>query len=265
MQQGVPDLDSLEEVLPQDLGLGRPVQVFPLAVTTESLAMGWARQQQAPEGAIVVADAELSARARRGPPWVSVPGKSLAFSVVLRPELPPEGEGLLWLLAALGAAEGIEAVADINVPVKWPDDLLVDDRRLGMVRSDAHLGPGRIESAVVTVRVNVGLTEDDFPAEHRETATSLALEGVDRPRPEVLASILARLEACYGMSVPELLDAYRSRCSTLGRQVRAQLMPVGEAAGRAADVDERGALVVEGPGGRGFVSVGVVKRLEVVG
>lgn len=258
-------VEGVEAALSGRRALGRPVQVYPVAVTTESVALGWARAQAAPEGALVVADLELSARARRGPPWTSVAGKSLAFSIVLRPELPPEGEGLLWLLASVAAAEGISERSGSEVGLGWPDEIVVGDRRLlGMVRTDAQLAPGRIETAILTVRVNVGLSEDDVPAERRGTVTSLAIEGVETPRVEILAAILSRLERRYGASVEELLGAYRSRCETLGRQVRAQLMPAGEVVGRAVDIDERGALVVEKSGGRRALTVDAVRRLESV-
>lgn len=255
--------ERITAALGADRRFGTPLHVYPVAVSTESLALGLIRQQQAPEGTVVVADVELSARGRRGPVWVSVAGKSLAFSLVVRPELPPEGEGLLWLLASLGAAEGTAAACGLDVRVKWPNDLLVGAGRLGTVEVDALLGPGRVDAAVLTVRVNVGLSADDFPPTVQGDVTSLTLEQATCDRVSVLAAVLEGLEAHYGQSVGALLDAYRSRCDTLGRQVRALLMPYGEAAGRAADVDERGALVIDGAGEQGAVGVEVLKRLEV--
>ncbi|HVM00998.1 MAG TPA: biotin--[acetyl-CoA-carboxylase] ligase [Egibacteraceae bacterium] len=254
--------DRVAAALGPDASLGRPVQHYGVAVSAESLALGWARQHDAPEGALVVADVELSARGRRGQTWVSRAGRSLAFSVVLRPGLPPAGEGLLWLLASLAAAEGLEAVTDLDVRLKWPNDLLVGGRGIGGIRIDAHLGPGSIESAVVTVRVNVGLHEDDFPAELRGGVTSLAMEGAQRARSDVLAAVLDRLAARYEAGVASLLDDYRARCETIGTRVRALLMPTGEAVGLAADVDDHGALVLETPGGRGGIGVDRVQRLE---
>lgn len=254
--------ERVAAALPADATLGHPVQHFGVAVSTESLALQWARQHDAPEGALVVADVELSARGRRGAAWTSVAGRSLAFAVILRPALPPEGEGLLWLLASLAAAEGVEDAAGLDVRLKWPNDLLVEDRGLGGVRIDAQLGPGRIDSAIVTVRVNVGLEGGDFPDPLRDRVTSLALQGVHRERVEVLAAVLGRLQERYETGVARLLDDYRERCDTLGARVRALLMPSGEAVGRAVDVDDHGALVLETSGARGAVGVDRLQRLE---
>lgn len=245
-----------------DPPLGTPVRHYDVGVSVESLALGWARQNDAPEGALVVTDVELSARGRRGQTWVSVGGRSLAFSVILRPALPPAGEGLLWLLASLAAAEGIEEATGLDVRLKWPNDLLVDGRGLGNVRVDAQLGPGVIESAVLTTRVNVGLEAEDFPDAMRPDVTSLAMLERARPRSAVMAAILTALAARYEAGVPALLSAYRARCDTIGTRVRALLVPSGEAAGLAADVDDHGGLVIETMSGSGSIGVDRLQRLE---
>lgn len=254
--------ERIAAALAADATLGAPVQHYPVAVSVESLAQAWVRQRDAPEGALLVADAELSARGRRGTSWVSVAGRSLAFSVVLRPGLPPAGEGLLWLLASLAAAEGVEQATGLDVRLKWPNDLLVGGLGLGGVRVDAQLGPGTVDTAVLTVRVNTGLTEQDFPDTLRGTVTSLAMQGVSQSRVAVLAAVLARLSVRYAEGVPALLEAYRARCDTLGTRVRAYLMPTGEAAGRAVDVEEHGGLVLETTSGRGSIGVDGLQRLE---
>lgn len=247
-----------------DRQLGGPVRVHPVVTSTEALALGWARQKDAPEGALVTADQELSARVRRGVPWVSHAGRSLAFSVVLRPDLPPEGEGLLWLLASLAAAEGVERLGDVDVRLKWPNDLLIAHKRLGGVRIDARLGPGVVELAVVTFRLNVGGTADDFPETLRAEVTTLEAEGVTSDRLAVMAAVLEQLEQRYGAGVQELLAAYKERCDTLGRRVRAQLlMTTQEASGVATDVSPGGGLVLRTPGGAGTVSVDQLARLDV--
>lgn len=237
--------DRLAAALGDTPSFGTPHQVYPVAVSVDSVALGWLRKEGAPEGAVVAAESELSARGRLGIPWVSVAGGSLAFSVLLRPELPAEGEGLLWLLASLAAAEGVEAATGVDVRLKWPNDLLVAGRRLGVVGVAAQLGPGQVETAVLTVRLNAALTADELPTGLRDEATSLSVEGADAPREVVLARIVERLEARYSAGVPELLDAYRQRCATLGRQVRAQMQPSGEVAGVATDFDSGGRLVVD--------------------
>lgn len=254
-------VEAIEAALPAERTLGGTVRVYPVAVSTEALTDAWARQD-APEGALVVVDKELSARARRLP-WVSVAGRSLAFSVVLHPGLPVEGEGLLWLLGSLAVAEGIAEVSGLPARLKWPNDVLIEGRSVGCVKAQAHLSPAGIESAVITVRVNVGLEDADLPDQHRDHVTSLALHGVNPSRAALLAAILTRMEAAYEGGVTGLLEGYRSTCDTLGQRVVAHLMPMGTAHGRAVDVDERGGLVIDSSGGRGALGLDELKRLEV--
>lgn len=243
---------------------GRPLRYYAIALTTEALALGWARQESAPEGATIVAGQELSPRQRKGPPWVPFAGKGLYASVVLRPALPPEGEGLLWLLAALGAAEGLAALGGLDVGIKWPDDLVVGERKIGAVKVEAQLGPGEIVSAVITLRVNVNVTSADLPEEMRDTATSLQIEsGAETARSDVLNAMLTCLERRYDDDVPRLLDAYRGRCKTIGRGVKAHLLPRGEVMGTASDVDNFGSLLVDVGTKTATVPIDVLKKLEV--
>lgn len=244
--------------------LGRSLRYYPIALTTEALALAWARQESAPEGATIVAGQELSPRQRKGPPWVPFAGKGLYASVVLRPALPPEGEGLLWLLAALGAAEGLVEVSGLDVGIKWPDDLLVGERKIGAVKVEAQLGPGEIVSAVVTFRVNVNVTAEDLPEELRGPVTSVQIEsGAETERERVLNGILTCLERRYDDDVPRLLDAYRDRCTTIGQTVKAHLLPRGEVMGTARDIDNFGSLMVEVGTKRAAVPIDVLKKLEI--
>lgn len=243
--------------------LGRPLRFYPVAVTTEALALGWARAEDAPEGATVVAGQELSARGRKGPPWVPFPGGGLYFSTVLRPGLPPDGEGLLWLLASLAAADGVAGVSGLDVEMKWPDDILVAGRKVAGVKVSAQLGPGEIASAVVTCRVNVGVDRSAIPEALHDTATSILIEtGAAPEHSRVLGAILAALERRYDYDVPRLLDDYSARCRTLGEPVRALLLPRGEVMGKATAVDHFGSLVIDVGGRSQVVPVDVLKKLE---
>lgn len=254
--------EAISAALAPDALLGSQVRIYEVGVSAESLALAWARREEAPEGALVVAEIELSARGRRGVTWISAPGRSLSFAVVLRPGLPPAGEGLLWLLASLGAAEGVAAATGLDVSLKWPNDLQVGGRGIGAVRVDAQLGPGAIDSAVITVRLNTGLVAEDIPDGLRSEVTSIALEGAATPRTAVLASVLTHLEVHYSAGVTALLDRYRELCVTLGTRVRALLMPTGEAVGQAADIDEHGGLILETGSARGTIGVDGLRRLE---
>lgn len=245
--------------------LGKPLRYYPFAVSTESLALAWARQEDAPEGATVVANQELSPRQRKGPPWVPFPSEGLYFATVLRPGLPPEGEGLLWLMVSLGAAEGLQQATDLEVKVKWPDDLLVGGRKIGGMKVDAQLGPGEIASAVVTGRFNVNVEPSAFPPAIKDIATSVRAETGSAVQPErMLDAILGGIERRYDQDVAHLIQAYTERCETIGRKVRAVLMPKGEVAGVATGIDPFGALMVDVGGKSVPVVIDTLRKLEPV-
>ena len=254
--------EAFETSLTTEL-LGRPLRHYPIALTTESVALAWARQENAPEGATVVADQEVAPRQRKGPPWQPFPSLGLYFAVVLRPGLPPEGEDLLWLLASLGAAEGIEAATGASTRVKWPDDVLVGARKIGGVKVEAQLGPGAIASVVLTFRINVNVEPAQLSPEIRDVATSALIEtGGPIERAAMLDAVLGALERRYDDDVPELLEAYRGRCETIGREVRAVLLPRGEVRGTATGIDDFGSLLVDVGGKPTHVKIDQLKKLE---
>ncbi|NHC14670.1 biotin--[acetyl-CoA-carboxylase] ligase [Motilibacter deserti] len=203
-------------------------------------------------GTVLVADLQTAGRGRSGRSWSAPPRSSLAVSVLLRPvDIPAERWGWLPLLAGVAVAEVVRRVAQLEATLKWPNDVLVDDRKLaGLLaeRVDGGVGP----ALVLGIGLNTTLTAEERPV---PTATSLLLEGAaETDRTKVLVAVLSELGERYaGWAAaggdPEasgLLPAYTGLCSTLGRHVRVEL-PGGEAlTGRAEAVDTEGRLVVDG-------------------
>jgi BirA family biotin operon repressor/biotin-[acetyl-CoA-carboxylase] ligase len=186
-----------------------------------------------------------------------------SVAVVLRPALPPAGEQLLWLLASLAAAEGLDKLGVAEVRLKWPDDIFVGDGKIGVIRVQAHLGPGQIDSAVLTFRLNLSVTPDDVP-DASPASVAGATGGTVEPS-EVIDAVLTALEGRYHGGVEPLLAAYRARCLTIGTRVRAELLPRGEVEGIAKAVDDQGSLEVEVHGGGIHpVTVETLRRLRVI-
>jgi len=196
------------------------------------------------EGRVLSADEQTAGRGRLGRAWTAPSGSGLAVSVLLRPEARPASEwGWLPLLVGLSAAAAVDAVAGLATTLKWPNDLMARDRKLGGIlveRVETPSGP----AAVVGFGLNVSLEQSDLPV---PTATSLLLEGAPAERSPLLASYLRELEVryrdwCTG-ETPR--GEYRARCSTLGRQVRVHLPgDAPDVVGEAVDVDASGRLVV---------------------
>jgi BirA family biotin operon repressor/biotin-[acetyl-CoA-carboxylase] ligase len=203
-----------------------------------------------PEGQVLVAEEQTAGRGRAGRTWVSQPGASLTFSVLLRPaSVPPSARGWLPLLTGVAVAAGVRSAAGVAASLKWPNDVLVGDRKLaGILAEQSSDG----DAVVVGVGLNVAMREGTLPVSPAGLpATSLLVEGADVARELVLAEILRSLERWYlGFSAdPDpvrsgLLAEYRAACATLGRQVRVEL-PAGRVlAGVAEDVDPGGRLLV---------------------
>ena len=210
----------------------------------------------APEGTVVVADTQSAGRGRLGRSWWSEPGTALLASWLLRPALEPERWPLLSLLAGVAAARAATAAGGIPVGLKWPNDLVVEDRKLGGILSESD---GR---GAVVVGIGVNVRQEHFPAEIAGTATSIVAAGGRTP---TRAWLLAATLSSFGgrMQTPDdALDDYRAMCATLGRDVRIELASGGAITGKAIDVAISGALIVDGPGGRTEVASGDVVHLR---
>ena len=210
------DPDVIRNALPAGTVIGRTVQVFAEVDSTNNVAAR-AGRLGADEGLTVFAETQRAGRGRQGRPWSSAPGLGLWFSVLLRPREPG---GPLALLAAAAVAWAVEETIGRPVGVKWPNDVLLDARKIAGVLIEANR-----EFAVMGIGVNTNQRAEDFPPELRERAGSLALAGgraVDR---DALAGrMLAKLDALYREwpgNVADVVAACEARNVLRGRQVRA--------------------------------------------
>src|SRR4051812_11219690 len=196
----------------------------------------------APAGVVAVADHQTAGRGRLGRTWVAPPGASLLSSVLLRPRLGTERRHLLVAAAGLAMAEAVEETTGVVAGLKWPNDLLVGDRKLGGVLAETA-------GDAVVVGLGVNVEWADVPAELTAIATACNLEG-GRPvdRRQLLDAFLAR----YAERLHDLASAraaYVTRLVTLGRRVRIEQTGATFVA-TACDVDDGGRLVVERDDGR---------------
>jgi BirA family biotin operon repressor/biotin-[acetyl-CoA-carboxylase] ligase len=218
--------------------LGTPRVHFSQTDSTNERARELA-SRGAPDGTLVTAAAQSAGRGRQGRSWSAPPGRAILCSLVLRE--PPR---LLPLLAGVAVAELIGPEAR----VKWPNDVLVDGRKLAGI-----LVEGRPQEAwaVLGIGLNVAVRPDDFPAELRDRAGTMGLE------PDAvegtLGRLLALLEHWLDAPASEVLEALRSRDALAGKPVR---WAGGE--GEAAGIDGEGRLVVLTESGRTALDAGEV-------
>ncbi|MDP9232233.1 MAG: biotin--[acetyl-CoA-carboxylase] ligase [Actinomycetota bacterium] len=147
----------------------------------------------APEGAVAVADEQTAGRGRLGRRWLAPAGTSLLCSIQLHPQVPPERLPDLTGIAARACAEAIAAVTGLEPELKFPNDLLVDGRKVAGILAEAR--EGRV---VLGVGINVNVPESGLPTEVDRPATSLLVEtGREVDRAELLVELLERLERRY--------------------------------------------------------------------
>jgi BirA family transcriptional regulator, biotin operon repressor / biotin---[acetyl-CoA-carboxylase] ligase len=215
-----------------------------------------------PEGLVVVAERQTAGRGRLDRRWESPPRAGLALSVLFRPSVPASRLGWLPLLAGVTLVESVRRQAEVEAVLKWPNDLLIDDRKCAGILAEAvpDAGPANGQPAgqpavVVGIGLNVTLSEAELP---RPDATSLLLAGAAHTdRDPLLRALLRELADWYRRwsavdgdpGDSGLREAYRLHCATLGRHVSLALPGGGALTGTASDVDGDGRLVVAGADG----------------
>jgi len=202
----------------------------------------------APEGVVAVADEQTAGRGRLGRTWVAPPRSALLVSALLRPALPAERTHLVTLAAGLAALDAVDALASVGAGLKWPNDVVVDDRKLAGILAEAD-GAG-----AVVVGMGCNVRPDVLPAELHDIATAVAVDRVQL--------LIAWLKA-YDLRLRALdrvvADA-TGRSATLGRRVRVELARE-TFEGTATELTAEGFLVVDGR----VVSAGDVVHLRYDG
>ncbi|MGZ4711810.1 MAG: biotin--[acetyl-CoA-carboxylase] ligase [Acidimicrobiia bacterium] len=191
----------------------------------------------APSGLVVVADHQTAGRGRLGRTWVAPPGASLLTSVLLRPGGAPDSWHRFVTAAGLAMAEAVEATTGVVAGLKWPNDLLVGDRKLAGVLAE-------VAGDALVVGIGLNVEWHDVPDDLRAIATSCNLEG-GRPveRHEILDAFLDRF-ARHLASPAAAHAAYVARLTTIGRAVRIE-QSRGVLVGTARGVDPDGRLLLE--------------------
>jgi len=202
----------------------------------------------AEHGEVVVAEQQTAGRGRRGRSWISAARRNVAFSVILRPQaLPPTRASELTLVAAVAICDALRQ-AGVDAGIKWPNDVLVDGRKIAGILTELAAEPDQVHWVVVGVGVNVNARPEDFPPELAGEATSLLIERQQpAPRALFLAACLTALEGWYDQHAEHgfgpIREAWRERSVTLGRQVSVTT-DAGLVTGTAVDIDADGALLV---------------------
>ena len=213
------------------------------------------------EGLVLAAEHQTAGRGRLGREWVTPARTSLTVSFLLVPEgVPAERWPWLPLLTGVAAAAAVRRVTGVQVSLKWPNDVLADDHKLGGILLERVEHDGAA-AAVVGIGINCHQSQEELPVPE---ATSLAIvTGGPVDRSALLTALVEELEARYDewASGADLRPAYLELCTTPGQQVQVAI-PGGEVVGEAVDVDEAGRLVVRTAGGEEHLGAGDVVHVR---
>ncbi len=226
---------------------GHPV-IFYEELSSTNLQAKLDAEKGAQQGTLIVADMQTAGRGRRGRTWSSPPGTNAYFTLILKPDFAVELASMVTLVMGLAAAEGIRKNCGVEAGIKWPNDIVVNGKKICGILAEMSVERDFIHYIVTGVGINVGC--QDFAPEIADTATSLYREcGHKVDRAKLVADVMKCFERCYGQFRQEgglgsLKERYNSLLVNKGREVRV-LTPGAEFQGISQGINDAGELLVE--------------------
>jgi len=203
----------------------------------------------AAHGTVLCADYQTNGKGRRGRTWDSPKGDNIYLSILLRPELEAEHASMLTLIGALAVADSIEETTGAECQIKWPNDLVLGNKKVCGILTEMSTGPDGIQYVIVGIGINVN--RNIFPDEIAHMASSIEK---GQGREAIIASLLFHFEEKYHTfldykNLAPFLSEYNERLCSIGRQV--QILSGGEGVIRTSHgIDEEGALIVSDEDGK---------------
>ena len=245
-------IDVPDRMLPDEIQyglktkiIGRNIHAREKTVSTSDIAWDLAGRG-APEGTVVFAEHQTCGRGRMQRKWFSSSRQGLFFSIILRPPLKPGYAPMIVAAAAVACARAITGYTGLSVFSKWPNDIYINNKKAGGILTELNTELDRLKFAVLGIGINVNI--DEFPAEIRQTATSLKKEGGQAySRIELAREMLRSLDVYYQLLLNRKWERIRTEWQDLslmlGKRVsvdRGDIIQEGQALG----ISEQGALMV---------------------
>lgn len=249
-----PDVMSRAEIesLMNTTWAGKKVVYYDETDSTNNQAKAYGEKGEA-HGTLFVADMQAAGKGRRGRVWVSPAGSSIYMTILLHPDVLPTKAPQLTLVMAMAVAEGIRKVTGLETKIKWPNDVIVNGRKVCGILTEMSTEIDYINYVVIGDGINVN--QETFPEEIRDTATSLKIEtGSPVRRSVLIAAIMECFEQFYEVfmtteDLSGLQERYNAMLVNLGREVRV-LEPGNEYEAHALGINRTGELIVRTPDGQ---------------
>ena len=235
------------------------------STNTQAKSLG---EGDAPNGTLVVAGKQESGRGRRGRSFESPAGTGIFMTLLLRPEIEPQNASMLTLVSALAVAKGIEHMVDRPVQIKWPNDIVINGKKVCGILTEMSAQMDYVNYIVIGIGINVG--NEEFPEEIKDVATSIYLEsGKHVNRAMLIEKIWEEFEDYYELyektqDLSSLVKEYDSYLVNRGQKVRV-LDSKEPYEGKAMGITDRGELIVDTWEARRLVSAGEVSVRGVYG
>lgn len=233
----------------------RTVHYFLETPSTNDVAMQIGKEGAA-AGTIVLAESQSKGRGRLGRKWQSPSGTGLYFSLILRPQIAPEDLAKITLAAGVSVCQAIEAETKLNPQIKWPNDILIQGRKVGGILTETgSFRAGEIPLVVLGIGLNVSTPTDAFPEELRDKCASLSAYAI-RPinRGPLLNEIVARVDdnlalLCAG-NFAHILAQLRKRDATMGKKLTWLTTNNQIITGASMGIDDHGLLHIQDDQGK---------------
>ncbi|MEA1899486.1 MAG: biotin--[acetyl-CoA-carboxylase] ligase, partial [Thermodesulfobacteriota bacterium] len=210
--------------------------------------------QGAPEGTLVIAEKQTKGRGRRGRNWFSPPGGGIYFSLILRPAMPPGETPRITLMTAVVLAETLISLVKLNLRIKWPNDILVNRKKLAGILTEISTEMDAVNYIVVGLGMNVNMQFENFPSEIKKKATSILIEtGKQFPRVRFIQHYLIMYEKYYDMfkknDFEPIMKRWKELADIIGNQIKVDVLGKTHI-GKVIDVDDDGVLILKDDQGR---------------
>lgn len=246
---------NADRLVPDEIGSGLETRIisqkkiihYDTADSTNLCAMELAAEE-APEGTLVVAETQTGGRGRRGRTWFSPADDNIYASLVLRPAIPPSQAPIITLMIAVALAETLRKQFGLPALIKWPNDVLISDKKIAGILTEISSDMDRIDYMVIGLGVNVNTQAADFPIDIENLATSVRIASGNKvSRVALLRNILESIDACYtefqtkGFS--PIMNRWHQYNNIIGQRVTVDVLGT-RFIGKVENVDDDGVLML---------------------
>ncbi|MCC6545186.1 MAG: biotin--[acetyl-CoA-carboxylase] ligase [Nitrospirae bacterium] len=227
--------------------IGKKILFFDEVGSTNDVAMESGAKGLA-EGLVILSEGQSHGKGRMGRTWVSPGNVNIYISILLRPDISPQYAPVMTMMSAISTARAITEVTGLETTIKWPNDILIDRKKVSGILTEMNAEQERINYIAAGIGINVNMKKQDFPEDLRMPATSLSeCLGKRVDRMNLLFALINTLEQDYeelkNYGVKSIFRRWRNGCDILKRRIQVSL-PGEQITGVAEDLSPEGGLIM---------------------